>query len=689
MKQGIFGNPTRREPWVWVRRLAIFETDEAAAPIRDIKFEKGLNIVWAQEPDEEAADAEISGHSAGKTSLCRLIRYVLGEKQFATKANTRLIGRAFPSGYVGAELIIHNKPWAVIRPLKKGRYSYLKERSTIEEVFADRSLSAFENDYSEKLGLTALLSDLPSATIIESGQAIKWEHLLAWCARDQEMRFQDVFGWRSPRSESDWSPFEHPKADALFLIRAILGLFLPAELLKEEALGGMKREKERLERRVADLEKEPQFRVNLYDRDLRYRLSELLPEVSGIEQMPLQSGDALGLFADLEGLAKKAAQKIQDEIQTVENDARDAQGKMDHASGQTRGLELQHQTLNSIMELESKATTEITSGPEEREQIRKQIDQTANLECPYGNILFSECDYVKKRRATLMTSELQDAHAVEQNEAKRAEAVAKLNQQKQTITEKIEALQAEAAKAKRARDGYFASVREKRETVRDLNQSISNLKFWTEKKSNPGEFKDLEGVRLQLKQKTEEITATENQLNVLIQQHNANQQSLDSIFSTAVKRVLTSGTYDGKVSLTERQLQFSITHGPSMSGEAVETLAVLLADISCLIYNAQNERSRMPGFLLHDSPREADLGKRIYWSFLRFAASLQAAFPTPADCPFQYIVTTTTEPPTELQTDKWVRVRLDAAKTNELLFRRNIATATDIEPPELFENAAP
>ncbi len=189
----LLSNAVRHEPWVWLRRLVIVENgNPKTKPIRDIAFNRGLNIVWAQEPDDDDASVEISGHSAGKTSLCRLIRYLLGEKQFATKNNTRLIGKAFYEGYVGGEIIVGTKQWAVIRPLKKGRTSYVKLNATVEEVLEDRSSAANENDYPDKIGLTALLSELGSGSIIETGQEIKWEHLLAWCTRDQEMRFSDA-----------------------------------------------------------------------------------------------------------------------------------------------------------------------------------------------------------------------------------------------------------------------------------------------------------------------------------------------------------------------------------------------------------------------------------------------------------------------------------------------------------------
>ena len=87
--------------------------------------------------------------------------------------------------------------------------------------------------------------------------------------------------------------------------------------------------------------------------------------------------------------------------------------------------------------------------------------------------------------------------------------------------------------------------------------------------------------------------------------------------------------------------------------------------------------ARLPGLMLHDSPREADLGGRIYRSFIRFIASLVQHYGKNENCPFQYILTTTTAPPKKLQTSEYVKLRLDASKLKGLLLGRNIA-----EPPK-------
>lgn len=54
--------------------------------------------------------------------------------------------------------------------------------------------------------------------------------------------------------------------------------------------------------------------------------------------------------------------------------------------------------------------------------------------------------------------------------------------------------------------------------------------------------------------------------------------------------------------------------------------------------------TRLPAFLLHDSPREADLGLALYHSLFHLVHELEEFGSAPL---FQYIVTTTTPPPQE------------------------------------------
>lgn len=76
--------------------------------------------------------------------------------------------------------------------------------------------------------------------------------------------------------------------------------------------------------------------------------------------------------------------------------------------------------------------------------------------------------------------------------------------------------------------------------------------------------------------------------------------------------------------------------------------------------------THLPAFLIHDSPREADLGLGIYHRLFHFAQDLEDGGGRPS---FQYIVTTTTGPPRALRVDPWLVETLGGAAEDRLLRR--------------------
>lgn len=87
----------------------------------------------------------------------------------------------------------------------------------------------------------------------------------------------------------------------------------------------------------------------------------------------------------------------------------------------------------------------------------------------------------------------------------------------------------------------------------------------------------------------------------------------------------------------------------SRGGEAYQVLEVLLGDIVCLLDSATSEASSHPGFLVHDCPREADMSERLYREFFLVASEAAEQLGREGAVPFQFIVTTTSPPPEEVQ----------------------------------------
>ena len=77
-----YGCPRDPEPLFWIREIRLLAKwgAEGTDEIRRINLRKGLNVIWS--PPREIVDNEdqrISGHASGKTTFCRMLRYVLGD----------------------------------------------------------------------------------------------------------------------------------------------------------------------------------------------------------------------------------------------------------------------------------------------------------------------------------------------------------------------------------------------------------------------------------------------------------------------------------------------------------------------------------------------------------------------------------------------------------------------------------
>lgn len=669
-------SPIKASPDVWIQRIALLSriVPEPAYIREVITLRKGLNIIWAEEPESEDIGGDIAGHSAGKTTLCRILRYILGEKTFSNKANTLAIKKAFPNGYVAAELHVKGQLYAVLRPLGENRNSYVLKGGTIEQVIKERGEVAYQDNYPVKLGLDQFIEDFATTSVVRTNEPIQWGHILAWCARDQEARFQNIHDWRSSRSESEWPSFRFPKSDPLFVMRVALGLFLPDELKSEESLAEITRKLTEAESELEKAKREPEYWRDHHNMKLREQLADIIPESKReIADAPLQGGD---LFPDLKRLTDKAAYVLggqQDEddkrletlVQTITLRQEEIFGLRNDLKG-----------LQALFKVDDVATGELKNAQSSDQTAKSQIEEAQHQLCPFGDLLIGNCSHVKERQskltATADRNAVHSAKELENREAERKKVDLQITKLKMLIKSKED----EVTRLTKDSDTLKTARTERTNLKTDLSTNLQALIVWTERALNPRAFEKLAAKSQEIDSLKEQITAKQAALNQLIAEHDENRDLLSLIFSASAKSVLPSAAYDGVVKFQDRELDFKITKKGTMSGEAMETLAVLLGDLSCLVFNSLSEKSLLPGIMIHDSPREADLGLRLYHRFIRFVADLDQSFAETTGCPFQYILTTTTPPPESLKRSDAVRLQLDAAIEDGLLLR------TDLSFPE-------
>jgi hypothetical protein len=212
--------------------------------IQDIRLRRGLNILWAP-PSPPIAEGDapanrLTGHSAGKTTFCRMIRYLLGESRFGPTRTQDRIRDRFESGWVVGEVLVQGERWAVGRPFARGLHPF-----AARGVGAEASLEA-SGGYQDFLAAvaSAVTADLPVKMIPRARSPITWDLVLAWLARDQEARFADLLDWRSPASESE-SP-NPVTADRSVVVRALLDLMSDEESDLQQRTESLSQKREQL-----------------------------------------------------------------------------------------------------------------------------------------------------------------------------------------------------------------------------------------------------------------------------------------------------------------------------------------------------------------------------------------------------------------------------------------------------------
>ena len=130
------------------------------------------------------------------------------------------------------------------------------------------------------------------------------------------------------------------------------------------------------------------------------------------------------------------------------------------------------------------------------------------------------------------------------------------------------------------------------------------------------------------------------------------------------------GGMDGKITLYGNGLKVDahFSGRGDVSTAALESLKIVAFDLSAM-HRASEGKADLPAFLIHDSPREADLDGSLYAAIFELAESWESGG---APCSFQYIVTTTTAPPDHLHSDEYVRLKMSSTPETERLFRADL-----------------
>ncbi|MDE2106946.1 MAG: hypothetical protein KGL39_57560 [Patescibacteria group bacterium] len=107
------------------------------------------------------------------------------------------------------------------------------------------------------------------------------------------------------------------------------------------------------------------------------------------------------------------------------------------------------------------------------------------------------------------------------------------------------------------------------------------------------------------------------------------------------------------VDFSGKAIEPTLNYHGRLDSAALETVRLLAFDLAAMTSSIVGSGSH-PRFLLHDSPREADLSQGIYQCFFFIAQRLIDEAGGSAKASFQYILTTTEPPPKSMQNADWL-----------------------------------
>lgn len=648
-----------KNPQLWVRRFVLLSNVFPMEIIRDFPMSPGINlIVGSGQVQQESSNPKTpfasSGHSVGKTTCCRLLRYLLGEANYGTKKYQEKIGANFPDGWVAAEVWIQDNLWAIAKPLSNNKRFAPRavKNATVDKLFVDFSAesSAFDQYLQELDALLPPFVGLP-------GFSPSWQHFFAWLTRDQECRLRDYWAWRDSKTNSGTS-FSSSVTYPQHIVLGSLGLLSSETYDLEEETADLKRKLDLATETCNKLLSEPRLRCIDLEKKLRQLTStHLSPKIEAAG--PLLSFDS------------QIGSKIADWEKSIEqhqNDLKEVDYDIATILPFYHSTKVEYNTAKASIDAYTEAReTRTENNPNPGSSALQKLQKDFPSTCPYArNIRIKDCEHAISKYKELTSNVIRMSDAF--RSTKKASEI-------QELTSMLEHAQYELAEKKENFELASATYTEHIERRSTINEKLTDLirlrnealflqeELRKQKDICDGKSDNAELLQAQIEE--QELTeayrqATEQLKNC--KEHLFSQTTFfNSTFSGLVKALfgdLYSGTF-----ISKKGLELSVYEDGELAGSVVETLSIILADITAMLSGGKSENHH-PGFLLHDSPREADLSPVLYERLLLISFELEKFFEAQGSIPFQYIVTTTTPQPGVM--DKNVVLQLDNTREGML-----------------------
>lgn len=639
MKGAAFSTKSHAKPRLWVETLWLLDSLTSQRPLREIPLRRGLNLIVSP------PGAGSSGHGVGKTVFCQLLRFVLDDPLWSDGSTLRdelLSSRELKEGAVAARVHVGGEAWTVLKPWLHQKHYRASRSADWRQLAANEAENEF-NAYQAALR-QHLVEILPVQKLPTSKQSIEWHQILAWCSRDQNARYHNYYQWRA-----DGVGFSLPARSPAALMQIMLGLLHDATTLRD--LDSTIREMEDQKSQLQALREEPARLLEHVRRQLTRRL-----EVSAAT--PFRQ-DGLLEHPNLIDIAKQRHEAYQQELSAINFERQELaarrQALVEKCAPLNAGIDL---LTNEIKQSEAMLAGDIERMAELQEEA-SSLQQQLPTRCDAGNRLLRNCNYVMERIKQTQIDRKQRIILHQRSKEELESELAPLRHRRDELEAEAAPLNAHVAAVDQQETELMLRHAQALSADQLLRDAIEDYEYYEGIASGRSQSTDIAAIERKLK-------STQHRHEQLQIQHKKEREAVEgrrraiSESMQAVAKSLPSFRW-GIFNDEDKHRNHPFQMGP-MHSTTFKVLEILAGDVACLLDSTSTD-SFHPGFLLHDSPREAEMSEAILWSLLGHVAS------SGGDS-FQYIVTTSTEPSDAVKS--FERLRLSSDSEDGLLLRQRV-----------------
>ena len=640
----------KTSPQLWIEEVRILRSWslDTSAEVRRIAFRRGLNIVWAQATHSDQEELPgFGGHAAGKTSLCRLLRFVLGEQHYGSRFMRDRILNAFEDGWVIAKVWVADTSWIVARPFRSGLRPKSCNATTIESIFEIDEAPGRYDDFREAIH-EVVMAKFPLREFPSEKEPISFAHLLEWLARDQECRLSGLLDWRHTSSNHECPGMSAEQRR--FLIRATLDLV--DDLVRQEI-----EKRHKLETEVVNIPV-----------DIVYKRRSIQDQLSALQKtLPCEELPQVGesLFVDIVkrlAIARRdaALAEIDKQIRALGlSGLRECEAKLNQDLGAKRFQENELQKrLNTLTTSFQEAQRDGTEASYAK--FFGKLKPTDQYCCVPISVARFRCNVRKEFEANEAPAPIQQDLQTFANAAR--EEIQKVQQALAPFTQAREILETEAAQLQKQikiAETLGETLGKDRTTV----EQTHTLTIFRAEQAVEG-CKAIDSLEQRQKGLEKDIEESKKRQEGLQSRQIRQISNISDLYESTIKAFL--GALDSaSVHFTREEIDLKAEYHGELSSAAIDTLKTIAFDITAL-RSGINGTSHHPGFIIFDSPREADMHPTPYQRIFHHIKSLEIG---ELDSPFQVIITTTEPPPVIFQTGKELVLQLDASTKDGRVYR--------------------